>query len=54
VPGIVLGSYTAARVPEAALRLLLAGTLIVVATKLSLDIYTSPGATVTATTNRAH
>jgi uncharacterized membrane protein YfcA len=54
VPGIVLGSYTAARVPETALRLLLAGTLIVVATKLSLDIYSSPGAVVTATTSRAH
>jgi uncharacterized protein len=54
VPGIVLGSYTAARVPETALRLLLAGTLIVVATKLSLDIYSSPGAVMTATTNRAH
>jgi uncharacterized membrane protein YfcA len=54
VPGIVLGSYTAARVPETALRLLLAGTLIVVATKLSLDIYSPSGAVVTATTNRAH
>ncbi len=54
VPGIVLGSYTAARVPETALRLLLAGTLIVVATKLSLDMYSSPAAVVTATTNRAN
>jgi|SRR5579862_107052 len=54
VPGIVLGSYTAARVPETALRLLLAGTLIVVATKLSLDAYSASGAVVTATTNRAH
>jgi len=53
VPGIVLGSYTVARVPETALRLLLAATLIVVATKLSLDIY-SPGAVVTPTTSRAH
>jgi uncharacterized protein len=54
IPGIILGSYTAARVPETALRLLLAGTLIVVATKLSLDIYSLPGAVVTATTTRAH
>jgi uncharacterized membrane protein YfcA len=54
VPGIVLGSYTAARVPETALRLVLAGTLIVVATKLSLDTYDSSGSVVTATTSRAH
>jgi uncharacterized protein len=54
VPGIVLGSYTAARVPETALRLLLAGTLIVVATKLSFDTYAASGAVVTATTSRAH
>ena len=54
VPGIVLGSYTAARVPETALRLLLAGTLMVVATKLSLDTYSASGAVVTATTSRAH
>jgi uncharacterized protein len=39
VPGILIGSYAAARVPETALRLLLAGTLIVVATKLSLDMH---------------
>jgi uncharacterized membrane protein YfcA len=54
VPGILIGSYTAVRVPEMALRLLLAGTLILVATKLSLDMYSSPAAVVTATTNRAH
>jgi uncharacterized membrane protein YfcA len=54
IPGIVLGSYTAARVPETALRLLLAGTLIVVATKLSFDTYAASGAVVTATTSRAH
>ncbi len=54
VPGILIGSYAAARVPETALRLLLAGTLIVVATKLSLDMYSSPAAVVTATTNRAN
>jgi uncharacterized membrane protein YfcA len=54
VPGIVLGSYAAARVPETALRLLLAGTLIVVATKLSLDTYAVSGAVVTVTTSRAH
>jgi uncharacterized membrane protein YfcA len=54
VPGILIGSYMAARVPETALRLVLAATLIVVATKLSLDMYSSPGIVVTATTNRAH
>ena len=35
LPGIVIGSYFATRVPEAALRLLLAVTLIVVAGKLA-------------------
>jgi len=34
LPGIVIGSYFATRVPETALRLLLAVTLIVVAGKL--------------------
>ena len=53
VPGIVLGSYVVTRVPEVALRLLLAGTLVVVATKLALDTYSAPGAVVTATTSRA-
>jgi uncharacterized membrane protein YfcA len=37
LPGIVIGSYCAARVPETALRLLLAATLIVVAGKLASD-----------------
>jgi uncharacterized protein len=53
VPGIVLGSYVVTRVPETALRLLLAGTLAIVATKLALDTYSSLGAVVTATTTRA-
>jgi len=38
VPGILLGSYAAARMPERALRLVLAGVLIVVAAKLSLGL----------------
>jgi hypothetical protein len=54
VPGIVIGSYTAVHVPEKALRLVLAATLIVVATKLSLDVHSSGLPLVTATTNRAH
>ena len=50
IPGIVIGSYAAARMPEAALRLVLAGTLIVVATKLSFGIHAPPpnGGSVTA------
>jgi uncharacterized membrane protein YfcA len=52
VPGIVIGSYAAVRIPETALRLVLAGTLIVVATKLSLDMHqsSSPNTSVTAIT----
>ena len=38
VPGIVLGSYVAVRVPEPALRIVLAVTLVIVATKLSFDL----------------
>jgi uncharacterized membrane protein YfcA len=53
VPGIVLGSYVVTRVPETALRLLLAGTLAIVATKLAFDTYSSSTAVVTATTNGA-
>jgi len=34
LPGIIIGSYCATRVPETALRVLLAATLLVVATKL--------------------
>jgi uncharacterized protein len=37
LPGIILGSYIAIHVPESALRLLLAATLIVVAGKLLYD-----------------
>jgi uncharacterized membrane protein YfcA len=54
VPGILIGSHTAARVPEKALRLLLAATLIMVAAKLSLDVHSSSSTPfLTATTNRA-
>jgi uncharacterized membrane protein YfcA len=55
VPGIVLGSFVAARIPEVTLRLVLAGTLVVVATKLSLDMrpwFSSDGGAVTATTTQ--
>jgi uncharacterized membrane protein YfcA len=37
LPRIVLGSYLAVRVPEAALRWVLATTLLVVASKLAVD-----------------
>jgi len=41
VPGIVLGSYAAARIPEFALRIVLAAALVVVATKLSFGLFPS-------------
>jgi hypothetical protein len=37
LPGIIIGSYFATRVPETALRLLLATTLVLVAAKLGTD-----------------
>jgi hypothetical protein len=36
LPGIVIGSYLSARVPDAVLRVVLAATLVVVATRLAL------------------
>jgi uncharacterized membrane protein YfcA len=53
VPGILIGSYAAVRIPETALRLVLAVTLIVVATKLSMDIQWAPSSSgsITATTS---
>jgi uncharacterized protein len=38
IPGILIGSQAAVRIPETALRLVLAVTLLVVATKLSFDM----------------
>ena len=43
VPGILLGSYAAVRVPETALRVVLAIALIAVATKLSFGLFPSQG-----------
>jgi uncharacterized membrane protein YfcA len=43
VPGILIGSYAAVRIPETALRVVLAVTLIAVATKLSFGLFPSPG-----------
>jgi uncharacterized membrane protein YfcA len=42
IPGILIGSYAAPRIPEPALRLVLAVTLLLVATKLSFDIHKAP------------
>ena len=52
VPGIVLGSYVAIRVPERALRLVLAVTLIVVAGKLASDNVAAGSQLITAFTHR--
>jgi uncharacterized membrane protein YfcA len=41
IPGILIGSYLAVRVPERALRIVLAVTLTLVATKLSFDVHPS-------------
>jgi uncharacterized membrane protein YfcA len=43
VPGILLGSYMAVRVPERALRIVLAVTLLVVAAKLSYGLIPASG-----------
>jgi uncharacterized membrane protein YfcA len=53
LPGILIGSYSAVRVPETALRLVLATTLIVVATKLAVDEWHAPSSVLTAYTKRA-
>jgi uncharacterized membrane protein YfcA len=53
LPGIFIGSYCATRVPEIALRLVLAATLIVVAGKLAVDEWKSPTSAMTAFTKRA-
>lgn len=51
VPGILLGSYAASRVPERALRVVLAGMLIIVAAKLSFGLMpSSPDVTAEKTT----
>ncbi len=53
LPGIILGSYFAVRVPEPVLRLLLAATLIVVAGRLVYDQVESNSSILTAFTRRA-
>jgi uncharacterized protein len=54
VPGILLGSYAAVRIPERALRLVLAATLIAVATKLSFGLFPSSGNVVAVQTTAPH
>jgi len=53
LPGIVIGSYCAARVPETALRLLLAATLIMVSGKLASDEWRWPSPSLAAVTQSA-
>jgi uncharacterized protein len=55
LPGIVIGSYCAHRVPEAALRLMLAATLVLVAGNLASHELHSSFSTIAAfATNAAH
>ena len=53
LPGIVIGSYCAARVPETALRLLLAATLILVAGRLASDEWRWPSPILATVTQSA-
>jgi len=53
VPGIILGSYVAVRVPERALQIALAVTLMIVAGKLAHDEFFANSLLVTAFTHRA-
>ena len=53
LPGIFLGSYFAIRVPERALQLVLATTLLVVASRIAYDQATTASSIFTAFTRRA-
>ena len=54
VPGILLGSYLAIRIPETALRLVLAAMLVLVATKLSFGLLPSSGDVVAVQAPASH
>jgi uncharacterized membrane protein YfcA len=54
VPGILLGSYAAVRLPEPVLRVVLAATLLVVAAKLSFGLLTPPANVVAVETQDRH
>ncbi|HEX5507985.1 MAG TPA: sulfite exporter TauE/SafE family protein [Pseudolabrys sp.] len=53
LPGIFVGSYLTTRVPESALRIILATTLLVVASKLAYDHVNNSADLLTAFTRRA-
>ena len=53
LPGIVLGSFFAIRIPERALQLILATTLFVVASRIAYDHATTASSIFTAFTRRA-
>jgi uncharacterized membrane protein YfcA len=53
LPGIFVGSYFAVRVPEMALRVVLAATLTLVATKIAVDEWNAPTSVLTAYSWRA-
>jgi uncharacterized membrane protein YfcA len=53
LPGIVIGSYSAVRVPERTLRLVLAATLVVVACKIAADEFSAHSSVLTAYSRRA-
>jgi uncharacterized membrane protein YfcA len=53
LPGIVLGSTVAIRIPERALKLVLAGVLLIVAGRLSYEHATTASSMFTAFTRRA-
>jgi len=54
IPGILIGSYAAPRIPDMALRMVLAATLIVVATKLSFGLLPSSAKVVAVQTTLPH
>ena len=53
LPGIFIGSYFAVRIPERALKVILATTLFVVASKLAYDNFHAASSILTAFTRRA-
>src|SRR5262249_52546016 len=54
LPGIVIGSYSALRVPEPVLRVTLAAVLILVAGKIGMQELHLPSSTITAASSVSH
>jgi uncharacterized membrane protein YfcA len=54
LPGIFIGSYFAVRIPERALKLVLATTLFVVASRMAYEHTTAAASIFTAVTRQAH